>query len=71
VAAAQVRVLVVTVANRAIYDKVMPGPFGIGMDFVPLDLTDLKGVRLSDGTYYVVVITPDGTRAFGKLVILK
>ncbi len=66
-----VTVLVVTVANRLIYDKVMPGPFGVGMNFAALDLKDLKGVKLANGTYYVYVETPDGTRALGKLVILE
>jgi len=69
--AEQVEVLIVSVANRKIYDKVTPGPFGIGMNFLPLTLTDMKGVKLSNGTYYVIVITPDGTRAIGKLVILE
>ena len=50
-----VTVLVVTVANRLIYDKVMPGPFGVGMNFAALDLKDLKGVKLANGTYYVYV----------------
>ncbi len=69
--ATQVEVMIVTVANRKIYDKVTPGPFGIGMNFLPLSLTDLKGVALSNGTYYVIVSTPDGSRAIGKLVILQ
>jgi len=60
-----------TTAYRLILRKSYPGPFHIGLTTLPLDLTDRKGSRLSDGTYYLVVELPSGDRAIGTLVLLK
>jgi hypothetical protein len=69
--AREVRLTVVTVANRKVIDIKKTGPFVPGNPSVKLDLVDAQGKPLSNGLYYFSV-TPDGTaRKLGKFVVLR
>lgn len=73
---------VVTVANRLVYSDVVAGDdtdisavayskngrFSIGQNAITLNLQSLK---LANGLYYVIIRLPDGSKAVGKLVIIR
>lgn len=44
------------------------GRFSIGQNAITLNLQSLN---LANGIYYVILRLPDGTKAIGKLVILR
>lgn len=67
--AAEVRIDVFTTAYRRIAGKTLQSvPQGTRQE--PLPLTDLKGRRLANGLYYVVVRTPYGS-SVAKWMVLR
>jgi hypothetical protein len=63
-----VRVEIYTLAFRKVHDNTY-GPMASGTP-ITISLTGRDGNPLSDGVYYVVV-SVDGTRTIGKLLVLR
>jgi hypothetical protein len=63
-----VEVEIFTTVFRKVLDKIFPSV--PSAEAVTLELKDKWGVPLADGLYYVVV-TVDGKRSIGKLLVLR
>jgi hypothetical protein len=66
-----VRLVVVTVANRKVIDIVKQGPFDSGRQSVLLDLVDTQGKPLANGLYYLYVMADGLDRMLAKFVVLR
>jgi hypothetical protein len=69
--AGEVRLTVVTVANRKMLDTVLRGPFTTRACSVLVDLDDAHEKPLANGLYYFYVSAEGNTRTVGKFVVIR
>ena len=62
------RVTIVTVSYRKVFEKTFAGPFRNGVATLVLDGLELKS---ANGLYYLVVRTPSGLKSTCKFTVLK
>lgn len=66
-----VRLVVMTTANRKVIDVIKHGPFVPRDQSVKLDLIDDWGNPLANGLFYFYVMADGSTRMTGKFVVMR